>query len=899
MVNQKHTAQSIRSTFINFFKAKEHQFVRSSPVVAHDDPTLLFINAGMNQFKSIFLGENKDGLKRAVNSQKCIRVSGKHNDLEEVGRDTYHHTLFEMLGNWSFGDYYKKEAISWAWELLTEVWALPKDRLFVTVYKDDDEAAELWQSCTDIGSDRIMRFGDKENFWEMGDTGPCGPCSEIHFDTGDKATQAATFNHKIEGVNGENARYIEIWNLVFIQYERLSDSSLKPLESTHVDTGMGFERICAILQGVGSNYETDVFKPILDEISEITGVRYAPGYASQGSATPGRPGPENGAVYDGMSHRVIADHLRALTFAITDGAMPGNEGRGYVLRRILRRASRYARELGQKEAIIYKLVPTLVTNMSAAFPELKERQQFVMDVIQAEEERFIKTLGKGLERFANIASALQAEGGSEIAGQDAFTLYDTYGFPLDLTCLLAQEKSLTVDQKGYDVCMKKQNDMARSAKKFDNSLAGDEGWEILNSEASPVFTGYDSIVGESRVLRYRQDDKFVYIILESTPFYAESGGQVGDKGTLSWAGVKLEVIDTIKITDMTSHKCILKEGVLAIDKNTLVQAQIDNDKRASTLRNHSATHLVQAALRQVLGDHVQQQGSRVAPEDLRFDFTHYQAMTSREVEKVEDIVNSEIRNNLSVTVDIQSLEAAKSGGAMALFGEKYSDEVRVVKMGGFSKELCGGTHASATGQIGAFKIISESSIASGVRRIEAVTGQAVMVLLRQKADSLMHIGAALKAKPGQEAQKVDDLIQRHKDQEKEMDILRRKQAQFKVEALLTSAKETGGYQVVVDTLGGLDKNDANALLDNIASRLEKGVAVFTNALGSSLSIYALVGKGAMAKVKAGDLVKALSAHAGGKGGGRPDRAQAGSKCPEKESLVLDEAHKLLQKVLND
>ncbi len=877
------TGDQIRTSFIEFFKSKAHTYVPSSPVVPHDDPTLLFINAGMNQFKSALLGENREGYKRVANSQKCIRVSGKHNDLDEVGRDTYHHTLFEMLGNWSFGDYYKKEAIAWAWELLTEVWKLPKDRLFASVYKDDDEAMEIWKTVTDIRHDRILRFGDKENFWEMGEVGPCGPCSEIHFDMGDEATREATFADPVHGVNGTNARYIEIWNLVFMQYERLPDGSLKPLKNQNVDTGMGFERACSVIQGSGSNYETDVFRPIIDKIAELSGTAYDKGI-------------------DGTPHRVIADHIRALGFAIADGATPGNEGRGYVLRRILRRASKFARELGQKEPFLHKLVPTLAGHMGGAYPELAARQDYIAQVIRAEEERFGKTLDLGLERFAKVAEQAKARQQTVIDGVEVFTLYDTYGFPTDLTRLLAEERGLTIDEAGYEAHMNEQRERARGAAKFTAAIAGDEGWTILKDGLDTEFVGYDSLVADMPVLRYREEGDTVLLVAARTPFYAEAGGQVGDTGLIEGEGVTLRVLDTVKVYDMVVHKCALASGLLTPDALKSAKGSVDAEARAAAVRNHSATHLLHAALRQVLGDHVQQQGSRVAPEGLRFDFTHHTGVTADELRRVETIVNEKILANLDVAPSVHGIEEAKAMGAMALFGEKYGDRVRVIRMGGdadqFSMELCGGTHATATGQIGLFKITSESSIASGVRRIEAVTGAGALALVNERFERLAGIGAALKAKAGDEAGKVNELAARLKSAEKELAELRLFKATQQAKALVAEkGVAVGGFTVVVSKIDAADKDAQNAFLDAAASQLQNGAGVFTAVAGDSLSLFAVVGKAAQAKAKAGDLIKELGPIADARGGGRPDRAQAGSKAVDKEPAVLAAAEALLARVL--
>jgi alanyl-tRNA synthetase len=873
----------IRQSYIDFFRVRAHQFIPSSPVVPHDDPTLLFINSGMNQFKSIFLGDMREGLKRAVNSQKCLRVSGKHNDLDEVGRDTYHHTFFEMLGNWSFGDYYKKEALTWAWELLTEVWKLPKQRLFVTIYNDDDEAFEIWK---DLGVEekRIMRFGEKSNFWEMGDVGPCGPCSEMHFDMGDLATQEATFADPISGVNGTNARYIEIWNNVFMQYERMQDGSLKPLKSKHVDTGMGLERICSIIQGSGSNYETDIFQPIITEIASLTGVPY-----NQGEA--------------GTPHRVIADHLRALSFAIADGATPGNEGRGYVLRRILRRASRFSQQLQQKKPFIYKLVPKLAEVMGHAFPELVQRQDYITQVIEAEEERFMRTLKDGLSRFAKVAADVKNKKGSEIAGSEAFVLYDTYGFPVDLTGVLAEEAGLRVDFKGFEICMAEQRDRARSAAKFDASIAGEEGWHILG-KGETKFDGYSVTSCDTETTRYREVGDDILICLKTTPFYAESGGQVGDTGTLTSLDkanpIELRVVDTFKILDMHVHKCNLITGLVNARSLAKLHAAVDVEKRMATVRNHSATHLLHAALRQVLGPHVQQQGSRVAPEGLRFDFTHPKGLSSEELQTIETIVNEQILADEPILTKERDLEEAKKLGAMALFGEKYGERVRTIQMGDFSFELCGGTHARATGQIGLLIITGETSIASGIRRIEAITGLEALRHVRQQATILNDLSKNLKVKPEAVQDKIHELGEKLKVYDKELKALRQEQINNHVEEMLSStAEKIAGTLCIVKKIDAsiFPKETHQLLMDSLAGKLKNGVAFLTHVEDGALSLLAVVGQDAKAKVKAGDLMKELSEVAGGRGGGRPDRAQAGSKFPEKEPQVLAAARKLLNQTL--
>lgn len=875
------TSAQVRESFIKFFESKEHLFVRSSPVVPHDDPTLMFTNAGMNQFKAIFLGDNPKGWKRACNSQKCIRVSGKHNDLDVVGRDNYHHTFFEMLGNWSFGDYYKKEAIAWAWELLTEVWKLPKERLFATVYEDDDEAWQIWKDVSGLPDDRIMRFDAKSNFWEMGDTGPCGPCSEIHYDRGDLATQAETFKDPILGVNGENDRYIEIWNNVFMQYERVSDGSLIPLKAKNVDTGMGFERICSILQGKTSNYDTDVFSPIIAKVAELSKVPYSDGV-------------------DGTPHRVIADHLRAVSFAIADGALPSNEGRGYVLRRILRRASRFARLLGQKEAFICKLVQVLADTMGEAFPEIRERKDFVTEVIKSEEERFIKTLDAGLERFENIVQEL--DGAKVIAGDKVFQLYDTYGFPPDLTGILAEEKGLSIDEAGFEKCMEEQKARARANMKQGINTMGTEGWTQY-SEVSTEFVGYELATCETKIARFREDKGVLSIVLEKSPFYAEMGGQVGDKGTLVASGLEISVFDTVKVNDTAVCRGKVLKGEATEESMAQVfVATVDDERRKDIRKNHSATHLLQAALREVLGNHVQQQGSFVSSEVLRFDFSHFNAMTEEEIQKVEDIVNEKVMACLNVSTQVMNVDEAKASGAMALFGEKYGEDVRVVKMGSdceeFSKELCGGLHVSCTGEIGLVKIVSESSVSAGVRRIEAVSGRNAMLLLRTGTKILSALREQLRCKDADLLARIAQNFEKTLSLEKALQSVKLELATLAAADILRGALDVLGVQLFVREFT-MPEDKFKDLLDGVQNKLSPdSIAVIANKGESNGSIAVMVGKEVQAKgIKAGDMVKDLAAACGGKGGGRPDRAQAGTREPEKISAAISNANNWLREKL--
>lgn len=868
------TSAQVRESFIKFFESKGHLFVRSSPVVPHDDPTLMFTNAGMNQFKAIFLGDNPKGWKRVCNSQKCIRVSGKHNDLDVVGRDNYHHTFFEMLGNWSFGDYYKKEAISWAWELLTEVWKLPKERLFATVYQDDDEAWQIWKDVSGLPDDRIMRFDAHSNFWEMGDTGPCGPCSEIHYDRGDITTQAETFKDPVLGVNGENDRYIEIWNNVFMQYERLSDGSLVPLKAKNVDTGMGFERICAILQGKTSNYDTDVFSPIIRKIAELSGVPYSEGK-------------------DGTPHRVIADHLRALSFAIADGALPSNEGRGYVLRRILRRASRFARLLGQKKPFICNLVQVLADTMGNAFPEIRERKDFVASVIRSEEESFIRTLDAGLERFASISADLKA--GDRIPGDKVFLLYDTYGFPPDLTGILAEEKGLSIDEEGYEKCMEEQKARARANMKQSINTMGSEGWTEY-AVGSTKFAGYETSSATVKILRYREDKGVLSIVLDTTPFYAEMGGQIGDKGTLVSKNLEISIFDTVRVNDTTVHRGKVTKG--EANRETMASeflATVDDVRRSDIRKNHSATHLIQAALRQVLGSHVQQQGSYVSNELLRFDFSHFNAMTSEEIQQVEDTVNAKVMECLPVVTDVMDVDEAKSSGAMALFGEKYGDKVRVVKMGNpgeeFSRELCGGLHVQNTGNIGMVKIISESSVSSGVRRIEAVTGRGALALLRAGTQILTALREQLRCKDADVLDRIQQAFAKTQNLEKSLQSVQLELATLAAGELLQGAVNVMGVNLYVREMSTPDDRFKN-LLDGVQNKLDtESVAVIANKGRANGSIAVMVGKNVQAKgIKAGDMVRDLAKACNGKGGGRPDRAQAGTREPEKISSAIANAN---------
>ncbi|RPH98589.1 MAG: alanine--tRNA ligase, partial [Calditrichaeota bacterium] len=749
-LNDLMTSNELRQSFLDFFATQKHQIVPSAPVVPQNDPTLLFTNAGMNQFKDIFLGNRKPRSVRVADSQKVIRVSGKHNDLEQVGRDTYHHTFFEMLGNWSFGDYFKAEAIKWAWELLTLVLKLPKDQLYATIFigdaqdgvPRDDEAADEWVKQTDIDPTHVIAFGKKDNFWEMGDTGPCGPCSEIHIDRG-----ASFCDHPQPGhvcrVNGDCARFIELWNLVFIQYNRDEHSVLHSLPSKHVDTGAGFERLLAVIQGKSSNYDTDLFTPVLAQISEVTGKAYNDGETA-------------------VAFRVLADHLRALAFAIADGAIPGNEGRGYVLRRILRRAARFGRVLDMHEPFIYKLLDSLVEIMGDAYPEIKERKDHIQRVIRSEEESFGRTLDRGIELFNEKAQELSRKGRSIFSGKAAFLLHDTYGFPLDLTQLMAEEQGFSVDTDEFNREMEKQRE--RSSKSRDAKY---QSIEIDPAAASTEFVGYDRDCAESEVV-FIENDK---IVLKSTPFYAESGGQVGDIGLISNAQFNFQVTDTKTIGEHVIHWGRIISGT-APSAGDIVKAEIDVERRRAAERNHTVTHLLHRALRSVLGDHVHQAGSLVHPDYMRFDFTHFERISATDLQKVESMVNEKILENRPTRWNLLSLEAAKSLGAIALFGEKYGDIVRMVEIDDYSRELCGGTHVRATGEIGEFVIVGETSIAAGIRRIEALTGKKAQTFLRSRL-SILDQAAQVIGCPAEElVSRLNGLLEERKSIEQELKKLR-------------------------------------------------------------------------------------------------------------------------------
>ncbi|MFQ5636985.1 MAG: alanine--tRNA ligase [bacterium] len=880
-------SKEVRNSFIEFFKNKNHRFVPSSPVVPFDDPTLLFTNAGMNQFKSIFLDLETRDYKRAVNSQKCIRVSGKHNDLEDVGFDTYHHTFFEMLGNWSFGDYFKKEAIEWAWELLTKVWGLNPDCMWATVFggnevdnlQPDEEAETLWKHITPIPAERVLRFGKKDNFWEMGDTGPCGPCSEIHYDLGDGKCDKSDDPNHVCGVNAGCARYIEIWNLVFIQFNRTKNGSLSDLPAKHVDTGMGFERVTALINGMDSNYDTDIFTPILQAITDLSGVQY--------------PGPDNG-----MAHRVIADHIRALSIAITDGAMPSNEGRGYVLRRILRRAARFGRSLEMHEPFIYKLVPLVVDIMGEAFPELKEKHQFVSLVIKSEEESFNSTLDRGIEIFDKIAADLDKSDKKIIPGNEAFKLYDTYGFPLDLTQLMARQKQLTVDQKGFQDAMSAQRERARQAGKWSYSADFEiENWQQLTGGADSEFLGYTELESESLIRRVFREGEQVFVTLDKTPFYGEAGGQVGDTGEIFSENFTIKVEDTVRVGNTFVH--IGKMNGAGQIEDPKVTARVDSARRKSTARNHTATHLLHKALRDTLGTHVTQAGSLVAPDHLRFDVTHFQKIESEQLDEIERIVNEKIRQDMPVETHLTSYVEAREMGAMAIFEEKYGDRVRVVKISDYSMELCGGTHLHHTGEMGVFRILTETSAAAGIRRLEAVTGERADALLRQESKRISQIEELLNCKGEEALAKVQNLLQEKQHLEKELQRLRVQSAQQQVTRLIEGALSLNGIKIVSSKIQTESVDELKQVSDNLRDKIGSGVGVLGSVIDHKVSLVCVVTDDLIKEraLKAGDIVKKVAEITDGSGGGRPHMALAGGRNVAKLDHALANVRHIVQELV--
>lgn len=851
----KSTAE-IRQAFLDFFHSKGHQVVASSSLVPHNDPTLLFTNAGMNQFKDVFLGLDKRNYSRATTAQRCVRAGGKHNDLENVGYTARHHTFFEMLGNFSFGDYFKQDAIKYAWELLTgENWfALPKEKLWVTVYETDDEAFDIWANEVGVPRERIIRIGDNkgapfasDNFWQMGDTGPCGPCTEIFFDHGDHIWGGPPGSPEEDG-----DRYIEIWNIVFMQFNRQADGTMEPLPKPSVDTGMGLERIAAVLQHVNSNYDIDLFRDLIASVAKVTGA----------------------TDLTNKSLRVIADHIRSCAFLIADGVIPSNENRGYVLRRIIRRAIRHGNMLGAKDTFFWKLVAPLIAVMGSAGEELKQQQAQVEQVLKTEEEQFARTLERGLALLDEELSKLK---GDTLDGETAFRLYDTYGFPVDLTADVCRERNIKVDEAGFEAAMEEQRRRARESSGF-----GADYNAMIRVDGASEFKGYDHLELNGKVTALFIDGKAVdsvsagqeaVVILDQTPFYAESGGQVGDKGELKGAGFSFAVSDTQKYGQAIGHIGKVASGSLKV--GDAVQADVDEARRQRIRLNHSATHLMHAALRQVLGTHVAQKGSLVNDKALRFDFSHFEAMKPEEIRAVEDLVNAQIRRNLAIETNIMDIDAARASGAMALFGEKYDDRVRVLRMGDFSTELCGGTHAARTGDIGLFRITSESGTAAGVRRIEAVTGEGAMAMLHAQSDQLSDIAQLLKGDSHNLGEKVRAALERTRQLEKELQQLKEQAAAQESANLSSKAEEINGVKLLVSELAGVEPKMLRTMVDDLKNQLGSTVVVLATVADGKVSLISGVSKDVTDRVKAGELVGMVAQQVGGKGGGRPDMAQAG------------------------
>ncbi|WP_342135851.1 alanine--tRNA ligase [Klebsiella pneumoniae] len=851
----KSTAE-IRQAFLDFFHSKGHQVVASSSLVPHNDPTLLFTNAGMNQFKDVFLGLDKRNYSRATTAQRCVRAGGKHNDLENVGYTARHHTFFEMLGNFSFGDYFKQDAIKYAWELLTgENWfALPKEKLWVTVYETDDEAFDIWANEVGVPRERIIRIGDNkgapfasDNFWQMGDTGPCGPCTEIFFDHGDHIWGGPPGSPEEDG-----DRYIEIWNIVFMQFNRQADGTMEPLPKPSVDTGMGLERIAAVLQHVNSNYDIDLFRDLIASVAKVTGA----------------------TDLTNKSLRVIADHIRSCAFLVADGVIPSNENRGYVLRRIIRRAIRHGNMLGAKDTFFWKLVAPLIDVMGSAGDELKQQQAQVEQVLKTEEEQFARTLERGLALLDEELSKLK---GDTLDGETAFRLYDTYGFPVDLTADVCRERNIKVDEAGFEAAMEEQRRRARESSGF-----GADYNAMIRVDGASEFKGYDHLELNGKVTALFIDGKAVdsvsagqeaVVILDQTPFYAESGGQVGDKGELKGAGFSFAVSDTQKYGQAIGHIGKVASGTLKV--GDAVQADVDEARRQRIRLNHSATHLMHAALRQVLGTHVAQKGSLVNDKALRFDFSHFEAMKPEEIRAVEDLVNAQIRRNLAIETNIMDIDAARASGAMALFGEKYDDRVRVLRMGDFSTELCGGTHAARTGDIGLFRITSESGTAAGVRRIEAVTGEGAMAILHAQSDQLNDIAQLLKGDSHNLGEKVRAALERTRQLEKELQQLKEQAVAQESANLSSKAEEINGVKLLVSELTGVEPKMLRTMVDDLKNQLGSTIVVLATVADGKVSLIAGVSKDVTDRVKAGELVGMVAQQVGGKGGGRPDMAQAG------------------------
>jgi alanyl-tRNA synthetase len=879
------TGNEIRTRFLQFFQQRGHSVVPSSALIPHNDPTLLFINAGMNQFKDVFLGREKRDYTRATSAQKCVRAGGKHNDLENVGQTARHHTFFEMLGNFSFGDYFKHDAITYAWQFLTEEMRLPKDKLWVTVFREDDEAYGIWRDQIGIPEERLIRMGEKDNFWSMGDTGPCGPCSEILIDQGESMSCGA--NCGIGDCDCD--RYLELWNLVFMQFNRDADGTMSPLPKPSIDTGMGLERISAVMQGVQSNYDCDLLRGIIAYVEELSGKRYG-----------------DDAAHD-MSMRVIADHSRATAFLIADGVLPSNEGRGYVLRRIMRRAARHAKMLGFAEPVLYRTATFVLQSMADAYPEPAQRADYVARIVKLEEERFIQTLDNGLRILTEEVERLKAAGANTLPGGVAFKLYDTFGFPLDLTADILRSENVIIDEQGFEACMEEQRQKAREHWKGSGEEAIAGIYRQLAEEGiKSFFTGYDTLSDRSDILAILVDGQTVAsapegakveIVTAATPFYGESGGQTGDHGTITTADARVSVRDTRKpLPELLVHVGEVASGTLRTgDAATL---EVDAERRRATALNHTATHLLQAALIEVLGDHVKQAGSLVTPERLRFDFVHFSAMTPQELDKVETLVNCRIRQNAGVDTREMAHEEAVGAGATALFGEKYGEKVRVVRVGDISMELCGGTHAQASGDIGLFKILQETGIAAGVRRIEAVTGAKALEVIKDQERTLDHLANLIKTDRPQLETRLRKLLERQKELEREVESLQGRLNADQAGDLLRQAVAIDGVSVVCGRVDNLDGKALRELADQVRERMTSGVLVLGSAHDGKAGLLVAVTKDLTRRLQAGALVKQLAAMVGGGGGGRPDLAQAGGSKPELLGEALASVPQVITEALN-
>ena len=880
-LQNKMNSAEIRKTFLEYFRSKDHEVVRSASLIPGNDPTLLFTNAGMVQFKSVFQGEEKKSYRRAATSQKCMRAGGKHNDLENVGHTARHHTFFEMLGNFSFGDYFKRDAIIFAWELLTDRYNLPKDKLWATVYEEDDEAEQLWKDLTGIPSDRVVRLGAKDNFWQMGDTGPCGPCSEILIDQG----EAVGCGKPDCAVGCDCDRYLEIWNLVFMQFDRNREGTLTPLPKPSIDTGMGLERLSSVLQGKHNNFDTDLFAGIISAICSHSGKTYHTNRLTD------------------IAIRVIADHIRSITFLLSEGCVPSNEGRGYVLRRIIRRASRYAKSLDISDPVLYQLCDAVAEAMGDVYPELFEEKARVQKMLQLEEERFMKTLEQGLIILNDVIAQTKKEGMASIPGSELFRLYDTYGFPLDIARDVASEQDLSIDEPGFHHEMEQQRTKARASWVGEESPAASAVYkDLLQKYATTEFVGYDSFDTDAVVLAIIREGKPVEelaagsegeVLLDRTPFYAESGGQVGDQGRLSADNLRVLVLDTRKpVEGIHMHKVRVVEGILR--PSAKVTSSVDRERRLSTRRNHTATHLLHAALRNVVGEHVKQAGSYVSDERLRFDFTHFQSLEPNMIVSVEDEVNASIVNNIPVARTTMETAKAIESGVTALFGEKYGDVVRVITVPGVSSELCGGTHAHATGDIGLFKIVSEGSVAAGIRRIEAVTGKAAIDFFRSEETELRNVCETLKVteKP---AEKVTRLISEMKDLEKLLDSLKGRSAAESSGKIAKAARKIGGVAAVSYRIDGIDAKDLRILADNVRDALGSGILVIASVKDEQAALVAMVTKDLIETYSAGTILREIAAAAGGKGGGKPDTAQGGTKEIAKLDKALESLYDIVKR----